>query len=257
MSGSDFVWYELMTSDAKAAKAFYTKVVGWGTEDMPMPGMTYTMLKSGGANAAGLFELTDEMTKMGAQPAWVGYIGVENVDKAAEKVKSLGGAVHRPPSDIPHVGRFAIVADPQGAMFALFQPEDASQEGPAPQEGEAGRTAWNELYTSDWKKGFDFYSAMFGWTKGEAMDMGPQGTYQIFNLGDRMLGGMMNRPAEMPMSAWTYYTNVDGGIEAAAKRVKDGGGKVIVGPMEVPGGQWIVQGIDPQGAHFALIGAKG
>ncbi|HJQ59950.1 MAG TPA: VOC family protein [Vineibacter sp.] len=248
-----FVWYELMSTDTDAAKAFYTKVVGWGTQDMPMPGMTYSMFTAGEAPIGGLMALPDEAKKMGAPPHWIGYVAVADVDASAARAKSLGGAVHVPPTDIPEVGRFAVIADPQSASIALFKGSDPGQ-GP-PDQMAAGRVGWHELAAVDWTKAFDFYSALFGWQKADAIDMGPMGTYQLYASGGEVIGGMFNKPPEMPVPAWSYYFNV-GPINAAVQRVKAAGGKVLNGPMEVPGGAWIIQGADPQGAMFALVGKK-
>ena len=170
-----------------------------------------------------------------------------------DSVAKAGGKVYREPADIPSVGRFSVVADPQGAMFMLFSPQgEAQPKVPPMTEGHVG---WRELYTTDWKSAFDFYSGKFGWQKGEAMDMGPMGVYQLFTVDGEQTGGMMNKPAEIPHAMWLYYFNV-GDIDAAAGRVRDGGGQVLNGPMEVPGGSWIVQCTDPQGAMFALAGRR-
>ena len=249
-----FVWYELMTSDLKAAEAFYRKVVGWTAQDAGIPGPPYTIVSAGAAPVGGLMTIPDEARKMGAGPAWMGYIGVADVDAGAASVKAAGGAIHRAPADIPGVGRFAVVADPQGASFMLFKGSSA-QPPVAAAPGTPGHVGWHELHAGDGAKAFDFYSSQFGWTKAEAMDMGAMGTYHIFATGAEPVGGMMTKMAEQPMPAWVYYFNVDA-IDAAVKRVNDGGGKVVNGPMEVPGGSWIINGVDPQGAMFALVAAK-
>jgi uncharacterized protein len=249
-----FVWYELMTTDMGAAKRFYGKVVGWSTQDMPHPDMTYTLFTVGGSSVAGLMNLPDDAKKMGVPPSWIGYVGVDDVDASAEKAKRLGGSVHVPARDIPTIGRFAVIADPQGAAIALFK--GTNPEPPkSPEPGTPGHTGWHELLTADWEKTFAFYGELFGWQKVEAIDMGPLGKYQIFSAGGPPIGGMFNKPATVPAPFWTYYFNVDA-IEPAAERIKASGGKVINGPMEVPGGQWIVQGTDPQGATFALVGKR-
>ncbi|MBV9996587.1 MAG: VOC family protein [Caulobacteraceae bacterium] len=251
-----FVWYELITTDTAGAKAFYSSVVGWMAEDVPMPGMTYTLMKAKDRQVAGVMLIPAEAKAMGAPPSWTGYVAVDDVDASADQVKRLGGAVHHGPMDIPGVGRFAIAADPQGAVIALFKPlpSDAA-EGPA-DRGTPGHVGWHELFTSDLEAGFAFYREMFGWRKDEAIPMGDMGAYQLFANGDQVLGGMMRRPPQAPVSAWNYYFQV-GDIDAAASRVKAAGGQVLNGPMEVPGGDWVLQGQDPQGAMFALVGRKG
>jgi hypothetical protein len=248
---ASFVWYELMTTDRTAAEAFYGAVVGWEIEACD-GGMPYAIAKAGGRPAAGLMDLPEEARAAGMPPAWVGYVGVADVDAAADEVRQAGGAVHRAPEDIPGIGRFAVVADPQGAMFMLFTPLQAEE--PVPPMS-PGHVSWHELYATDWAAAFDFYAGRFGWTKDQAMDMGPMGTYQLFAAGSLAIGGMMNRPADMPVAAWLFYFGVPA-IDAAVERVKAHGGRILNGPMEVPGGAWIVQALDPQGAMFALVGMR-
>jgi len=248
-----FVWYELMTTDQEAAEAFYRAVVGWKTADAGQPDMRYTILSAGERGVAGLMALPAEACAAGARPGWIGYVGVADVDAAAARLTGAGGLIHRPPADIPNVGRFAVVADPGGAVFALFTPR-ASEQEPAPvAPNTPGHVGWHELYAADGEeKAFAFYAGQFGWTTADKLDMGPTGTYRIFATGGAPLGGMMNKPAEMPGSAWQYYFNV-AGIDAAIERITANDGQVLMGPHEVPGGSWIVQGTDPQGAMFALV----
>jgi predicted enzyme related to lactoylglutathione lyase len=258
-SRSPFIWYELMTTDTAGAKAFYSKVVGWTASSAPPPNDKYTLLTAGAAGqppAAGLMELPEGARTMGTPPGWIGYVLVEDVDAKAEDVKRLGGTVHMPPTNIPGVGRFSVFADPQGAALALFKPDSAPPDMPAPAPGTPGRIGWHELMTTDWQKAIAFYSALFGWTKADAIDMPEIGTYQMFTTGDaNVVGGMFNKPPMVPATFWLYYFNVDN-IDAAVERVKGGGGQIMMGPMEVPGGDWIIQGTDPQGAMFALVGKK-
>jgi predicted enzyme related to lactoylglutathione lyase len=244
-----FVWYELMTSDLPAAQRFYGNVTGWTVEDAGMPGMTYLLARAGGAMVAGLMTQPAEAT--GAVPGWLGYVGVADVDAAAEALAAAGGTVHRPPADIPGVGRFAVVADPQGAVFALF-----GSDAPPPPASPAtpGHVGWHELHARDWAPAFAFYSSLFGWQKATAMDMGPMGTYQLFATGGEPVGGMMT-VADAPAPHWLFYITV-ADIDAATARLTTGGGTVLQGPMEVPGGSWIVQARDPQGAVFAVTGPR-
>jgi len=254
-SPSKFVWYELMTTDGAAAAKFYGDVVGWAAQKSPMPDMDYTLFKAGDAQVAGAFALSKEQRAQGAPAAWVGYIGVGNVDQAAADLKAAGGKVWRGPDDIPNVGRFAMVSDPQGTAFALFQPAHADEMSPA-DVGTPGHAGWHELYAVDGPSAFDFYAKQFGWKQHDVMDMGPAGKYQMFGTGSgEAFGGMMTKPAEMPMPAWAYYFNVPS-IAGAVPKITGGGGAITSGPTEVPGGRWIVQATDPQGAHFALVGAK-
>lgn len=249
-----FVWYELMTTDTRAATAFYTGVVGWQAEDSGQPGMDYTLLKSGGANAAGLMALPREACDAGARPGWIGYVGVDDIDVMLVRLQKAGGSVQRPATPIPGIGQFAVVADPQGAVFCLFQAGGPGPAGPA--ANAPGSIGWHELMAGDGPGAFDFYAGLFGWTRDEAIDMGPMGRYQLFAVDGQVIGGMMTKPAQVPMPFWGYYWRVDG-IGPALDRLKAGGAQVVNGPMEVPGGDWVVQAMDPQGAMFALVGPKG
>jgi len=243
---SQFVWYELLSPNAAAAQAFYTQVIGWRAADAGMPGMRYTLLSVGEAAIAGLMDVPP-----GAHPGWFGYVWVDDVDASAQRLQALGGKLLRPAEDIPGVGRYATVADPHGAVFYLFR--DASGDNPSRlPAGTPGVVSWHELYAGDGDAAFAFYSALFGWTKDTAIDMGPMGTYQLFAAGGNAIGGMMTRPPQVPVPCWQYYIAVDH-IDAAAGRATAAGGQVLMGPHEVPGGSWIVQCLDPQGVPFAMV----
>ena len=250
VSNARFVWYELMTSDVAAAGKFYANVVGWGSRDAGMPD-PYTLMLVGDAQVAGLMGTPAELRAAGRPPAWSGYIAVDDVEATAAHVLEAGGKVLHPGTDIPGIGRFAVVADPQGASFMLFKPL-RNDPPPMPPAGAPGTVGWHELMAGDGKAAFGFYSALFGWTKGEALDMGEMGVYQLFHIDGVPAGGMMTKPADMPAPAWGYYFNVDD-IDAAAARVREQGGEVLMGPHQVPGGSWIVNGRDPQGGMFALL----
>ena len=249
-----FVWYDAMTTDMKAAEPFYRTAVGWEINDSGMPGQTYSILSAGGAMVGGLMPIPDDARAMGVQPAWMGYIGVDDVDDYAKRVKAAGGSIMREPTDIPGVGRFAVAADPHGAGFILFKPNTDQAPTPAA-PGTPGQVGWRELHAGDGPAAFTFYSGLFGWTKDQAMDMGAMGIYQTFKTAGEQGGGMMTKMAQTPQPHWLYYFNVDA-IDAAAKRVTDAGGKVINGPMPVPGDMWIVQALDRQGAMFGLLASK-
>lgn len=248
----NFVWYELMTTDAEAAAAFYRDVIGWSTQDAGMPDISYTILSAGKTSVGGLMRLPPEAAEAGARPGWIGYVGVDDVDAFAARVTQAGGVIHRAPDDIPGVGRFAVVADPQGASFILFRPS-AGEQGESPAPGTPGHTGWHELHAGDRESAFAFYSDLFGWTKAEAVDMGPMGIYQTFATGGAPVGGMMTRTEAAQTPFWLYYFNVDD-IETAVARVKDKGGQVLNGPHQVPGGSWIAHCLDPQRAMFAVVG---
>lgn len=248
-----FVWYELMTTDTKAAEEFYNDVVGWTSEDAGMPGADYTLFKTeGDVRVAGLMTMPEGALKMNAPPAWLGYIGVDDVDASAKQLKELGGTVHREPEDIPNIGRFAIVTDPHGAVFALFKGDG---EMPELAQNANGNVGWHELMAGDLSVEFPFYQKMFGWGKDEAMDMGEMGVYQLFSHNGAQIGGMMTKPAEIPAPYWGYYFNV-AALDAAVERATSRGARVIMGPMEVPGGAWVIGAVDPQGAYFSLVSMK-
>ena len=248
-----FVWYELMTTDTSAAAEFYAPITGWTADDAGMPGMPYTMLNVGDRAIGGMMNRPEGVD---APPHWVGYIYVNDVDSAGAAIVADGGTMHHAPTDIPNVGRFAVVADPQGAAFIIFKPNPEPENPPPPPAPNThGTIGWNELSATDWKPAFDFYAKHFGWTLAETHDMGPMGTYQIFAIQDVPAGGMANKPAFLPYPVWTYYINV-ADIDAACEKVTAGGGKILHGPHQVPGGSWIIGGQDPQGAHFSLVGPK-
>ena len=251
MPASRFVWYELMTADVPAAVAFYEKVVGWSAKDSGMPGMAYTLMMVGDAQVAGVMETPAESKAIGAPSAWSGYLAVDDVDAKAAHVLEARGKVLRPAADIPGVGRFAVVADPQGAAFMLFKPL-RDDPPPMPPAGAPGTTGWHELRATDGPAVFDFYASLFGWTKGEALPMGPLGTYQLFEIDGVPSGAVMTREPDSSTPGWRYYFQV-AATEAAARRVVQLGGKVTMGPHQVPGGNWVLHGLDPQGAVFALM----
>lgn len=249
---SNFIWYELMTSDLAGAEDFYKKAIGWNTETWPGE-MPYVIAKAGETGVAGLMTIPQEAKTMGARPMWLAYIHADDVDKATANVSKAGGKVYREPSDIPEVGRFSVVTDPQGAMFMLMTP-DMKGQPPLP-DGTAGTVGWNELYAVDGPTAFDFYSSQFGWTKGEGMDMGAMGVYQIFEIDGKQRGAVMTKPENVPVPIWQFYFHVDA-LDAALARVNENKGKVVLEPMEVPGGLWIAGCIDPQGALFSLVSVK-
>lgn len=249
MTGS-FAWHELMVPDPEAAASFYAAVIGWGRRDASTTAQPYTILTAGDRPAAGLLPLRPEDVAKGALPGWVGHVLVSDVDATLARAQALGGVVHVPPRDI-ETGRFAVLGDPQGAVFAIFA-------GTMPESqplGTPGHVGWNELAASDWPAAFEFYAALFGWQRAEAVDIGPMGIYQTFGPGGAAIGGMFNKPDFIPRPFWAFYIAVDD-IDLAAARVAEAGGQVVNGPMAVPGEAWVLQGIDPQGAFFALLGTR-
>jgi uncharacterized protein len=243
-----FDWYDLMTGDADAARSFYAAAIGWKTTKWEHA--DYEMWTVDGQSIGGMMSLPEEAKKMGAPPHWLGYIETDDVDATVKRAEQLGGKVHRPGTDIPTVGRFAVLADPQGAAFAVFKPLEPMDDPPL----KAGYFSWHELNTTDYQSAWKFYSELFGWKNTSSMDMGPElGTYWMFGLDTaNSLGGMSNVATQMKAPPhWLYYVTVDD-LDAALERIKQHGGKVLNGPMEVPGGDKIAQCMDPQGGMFAI-----
>jgi hypothetical protein len=253
MAAARFVWHELMTGDVPAAAAFYAGVVGWRAQDSGMPGVDYTLMMVGAAQVAGMMATPAELKAIGRPPTWSGYVAVDDVDAAQARVLQAGGQVLRPAEDIPGIGRFAVVADPQGASFMLFKPLRADPP-PMPPRDAPGTTGWHELHAVDGPAAFDFYATLFDWTKGEALDMGDMGVYQLFEIDGVPSGAVMTRMPDTPMPAWRFHFRVDAAA-AAERRIVELGGTVTMGAHQVPGGTWIVQARDPQGADFAVMAA--
>jgi predicted enzyme related to lactoylglutathione lyase len=252
---AQFVWVDLMTKNMAASAAFYRKIVGWQAADFGQASHPYTVLSINGVGVGGLMPVPDEMK--GCDLLWTGYVGVDDVDAYAKRVEQAGGKILRPAVDLPSVGRFAVVADPHGAIFMLFRPAPGDENPPpSARENEPGRVGWHELHAGNGEEAFRFYSELFGWTQADVFDMGAMGKYIIFAAGGAPIGGMMTKSPEMPGNPqWLYYFNVES-AKAAAERITQAGGKVCMGPHEVPGGQWIVQAQDPQGTLFAVLAPK-
>jgi hypothetical protein len=256
-----YIWYELMTTDTEGAKAFYDAVVGWNFGEGAAEYQGYRMINTAdGGFAGGVLPLTQEMQQHGARPTWLGYIYVADVDQAVASIEQAGGKALMPAMDIPNVGRIAMVTDPQGAPFYVMKPIPPEGRENEPSDvfspDKLGRCAWNELSTSDAAGALDFYTSQFGWEKGDVMHMGDAGDYQFINQGGQMIGAVFPATAgsfkdEHPH--WRYYFRVLS-IAAAKTAAEQAGGTIKVGPMEVPGGDHIIIGTDPQGAEFALVG---
>ena len=261
----DFIWYELMTTDPDSAKTFYDAVVGWKIATHADPGaggMDYRMIErsdsqesADGGNAGGVLKLTDDMLKGGARPCWLGYLSVDDVDKTVDAIVADGGKLQMPATDLP-VGRIAMVTDPQGAPFYIMKPTPPpGKEGLASDvfsPDQLGRVSWNELATRDLEAAKRFYPSHFGWTLGDVMPMGDMGDYQLITHKGVPLGAMMTAaPDNQPR--WRFYFRV-ADVDAAKQAVEANGGTVSHGPQEVPGGDRILIGTDPQGAEFALVG---
>jgi predicted enzyme related to lactoylglutathione lyase len=249
-----FCWVELLTSDVEAAKGFYGKVIGWTSAASGLADRDYHVFSYDGHGAAGLMQLPEPARAMGAPPHWMGFISSDDVDADVEKLVAAGGKSYRPAETLPGIGRFAVVADPFGAPFALWK-DLSGQNHPEFPPMSPGRVGWHELYTEDVEKAFAFYAERFGWTKGDALDIGPMGTYQLFATGGLPVGGVMRRPDPVPRPFWNTYFTVPA-LDAAIARIGQGGGRILNGPNQVPGGAWVVQALDPQGAVFSLVSGQ-
>lgn len=258
-------WYELATStgNLETAEAFYGKILGWQIEDSGMAGFDYHLARSGDDMVAGLMVMPEDVAEM--PPFWMIYFAVDDADRFVADAKKAGASVHRDPADIPETGRFAVLADPQGAAFGILQADMSSMSDADIAKAEAGGGAfdqskpghgnWNELMSTDPAAGFAFYSGLFGWTRGDAIDMGEMGEYQLFRHKDVDIGGMMGL-GDAPVPNWLPYFGVDGRVSDSINAIKTAGGTVHHGPVEVPGDAFIAVAQDPQGAWFAIVGPK-
>ena len=257
----DFIWYELMTPDPEGSKAFYDAVVGWDVSPEGPPEYAgYRMIgRSDGKFAGGVLPLTPEMQQHGARPTWLGYLHVQDVDEKLKAIEAAGGKTQMPATDIPNVGRIAMVTDPQGAPFYIMKPlppqDDPNAKSDVFSVNEAQRVRWNELSTTDQDGAVDFYQRQFGWKQEGAMPMGEMGDYRFIQANGVNIGAIMRKPPQLPVSMWTYYVGVDD-IDRAIAAINNGGGKVLNGPHEIPGGEFALTGLDPQGASFGLVGPR-
>jgi predicted enzyme related to lactoylglutathione lyase len=255
----DFIWYELMTPDPEGAKAFYDALVGWEIGPAVAEYNGYRMIgRSDGKFAGGVLQLNDEMQRHGARPTWLGYILVPDVDRSVAVIEQAGGKALMPATDIPNVGRIAMVADPLGAPFYIMKPlppqGDPNAKSDVFSPSEQQRVGWNELSTSDPAAARRFYGDQFGWTSDEFMPMGEQGEYRFFDHQGQRIGAVAGA-MDGQQPHWRYYFRVPS-IAKAKETAEAKGGKIAMGPMEVPTGDYIIIGIDPQGAEFALVGGK-
>lgn len=263
----DWIWYELMTTDADASAAFYEAILPWKIGNQP----DYREIEATEGGVGGMLQLTPEMQAGGARPAWVGYVLVDDVDKTVASVEQGGGRVYMPARDMPGIGRFAMVADPQGAPFYVMKPTppagdpDKASNAFSYDRPRDGHCAWNELATSDPAAALHFYGQRFGWVKDGEMDMGPMGKYEFLRHAGRapdgsppghgMLGAVLPKMPQMPVSAWTFYFRVPD-IDTAVTQIGASGGTIVQPPTEIPGGDFSMVGVDPQGAAFGLVGSR-
>ena len=255
----DFIWYELMTTDAEGAKSFYDAVVGWNISEGAEEFNGYRMIgRSDGKFAGGVLPLTKEMQQHGARPTWLGYVHVPDVDKAVIDIANAGGRALMPAFDITNVGRIAMVSDPQGAPFYVMKPippaNDPNAKSDVFSPDAQQRVGWNELQTSDVEAARAFYGNQFGWGSDEFMDMGEMGKYRFWDQNGTRIGAVCNgNDGQQPH--WRFYIRVPS-ISAAKQTAEQHGGTVHMGPHQVPTGDWIIVGSDPQGAEFALVGGE-
>ena len=255
-----WIWYDLMTPDPEGAKAFYEAVVGWSmTTGHSAAGSNYGVITApDGAMVGGILRLTPDRTRNGARSCWLGYIAVDDVDTSLKSIAASGGNVLMPARDVEMAGRIAMVADPDGAPCYIMTPTAPPSGGEStafaamPRPGHCG---WNELLADDAPTAIAFYTDQFGWSLPAPMDMGPMGQYQFIAHDEVTVGAIMAKPPQVPVAGWAHYFWVPS-IAAAQAAIGAGGGQVINGPHKVPGDDWIVQGIDPQGAQFALVGGQ-
>lgn len=254
------IWYELITPDPVAAKTFYDAVVGWNIEPQPSGEMDYRMIgRADGGNAGGVMRLTDEMQSHGARPTWLGYVAVDDVDASVASIEQAGGKALMPAFDIPNVGRVAMVTDPQGAPFYVMRATppagDENKVSDVFSVDQPQHVRWNELSTSDPDAAVAFYTHHFGWTQEGDMDMGEMGKYRFIQQSGVGIGAVMPKVPQMPVSMWTYYIGVDD-IDRAIAAIEAGGGTILNGPMDIPGGEFALSALDPQQAAFGLVGPR-
>jgi uncharacterized protein len=250
-----FLWHELLCEDVQKALAFYPAVTGWTTTSMPpAPGAApYDMFMNGASPVAGVMSVPATAESAKPPTAWLSYIGTADVDATFADATSLGATGLMPPTDVPTVGRIAVLADPQGAQFGLFAPASPYDDEAAPKHGEF---SWHELAASDTDAAFGFYERLFGWKKTETMDMGENGKYEMFGRDVFTYGGVYLCPPGKETPRWKSYIQV-ADLDRATEALRANGGTVVMGPHEVPGGDRIVMCTDDQGAEIALHGKAG
>ncbi len=249
-----FCWVDLGTTDAEAAKKFYTALFGWTATDVPAgEAGTYTMLAKGGKQVCALYGVGEAMPRQGVPPYWKSYVSVASADESAQKAGELGGKVVMPPLDVMDAGRMATLQDPTGATLTLWQ---AKQHLGAQLVNEPGSFCWNELYTRDTEAAVKFYTGLFAWTVKKSKS--PTGDeYTEFYNCDRPAGGMLEIKkewGEVPAN-WAIYFAVED-LDGTLEKAKSLGGKVDMPPMEVKDVGRFALLQDPQGGHFLVIQMK-
>lgn len=251
-----FIWYELMTTDAEGAKDFYDAVVGWNIGEAAPEFKGYRMInRSDGGFAGGVLPITPDMAQHGAKPGWLGYVYVADVDQAVASIEAAGGKTWMAAMDIQNVGRVALVSDAPGAPIYVMTPLSRGDEQSDVFSPDAvQRVGWNELQTNDVDAARRFYGDQFGWSTEDFMDMGEMGEYRFIDQNGTRIGALFNSNNGQPPH-WRFYIRVPS-VSAAKTTAEQKGGTIHMGPHQVPTGDWIVIGSDPQGAEFALVGGE-
>lgn len=248
------IWYELQARDADAAQAFYEAVIGW-TIEPPARGapMDYRMIGTGQGHVGGLAGVAEGQGPACVAPGWKIYFGVDDVDAAASEIAAAGGAVHLAPFDLPGVGRMAFAADPQGNVFYVMRGATEGATSTAWSRNGMGKCNWNELVTTDQEAAHAFYARVFGWRYPDRMAMPGMGDYVFIDAGGETIGATMTQVAPDQPAGWQVYFRAPD-IEIAAATVRAHGGTVMMGPMEVPGGDRIIVALDPAGTPVGVVG---
>jgi predicted enzyme related to lactoylglutathione lyase len=242
-----FSWVDLATTDGAAAKAFYGGLFGWDFEDNDVPGGgVYSMAQLDGDNVAAIYDMPPEMRERGVPPNWTNYVTVEDADAAAARARDVGGTVHAEAFDVMEVGRMAIIQDPQGAIFAVWQPKTSIG---ATRVNDVGCLTMNELSTTDLDAAASFYADLFGWQT-DRLDTGGGPPYMSAHNKGTLNAGMTVVQGGAPPH-WKPYFTVESCDETADK-IRSSGGQVVAGPLDIPSGR-IAVAIDPQGAVFSIF----
>jgi uncharacterized protein len=248
------IWYELLTNDATASRAFYERVIGWKyQEPSAQDPMHYYQMDTGDGFVGGMMELDEKMRANGARPTWLFYLNVDDVDATLKQVEAHGGTTTMPAFDLAHVGRIAMIADPQGNPLYVMRPSSHETSSAFDRKG-MGKCNWNELTTSDPAASQEFYERIFGWTYPESMPMPTGGRYALVHAGDIRIAGTMKAAPGAP-SGWQFYFRT-ADIDASVEAVKNAGGKVHAGPMDVPGGDRVILASDLHGVPFGITAAS-
>lgn len=250
------VWFELTAPDAQGAADFYAAVAGWHIARSPMAEHGGYLLAGPDADT-GVAGIMAPPPGAPATAGWTLYLATADVDAAADRVGTLGGRVLFGPMNIPHVGRFALVADPQGVAFSLMAGTgaDGSRAFSQARGDTVGRGVWIELATPDPDGAFAFYGALFGWEKAGAMPMGPMGDYAFIGAGEDRPGAIMSSATTGAPARWNWYVHV-ADIDAAIATATARGGTLIQGPDPIPGGDYSANVRDPHGSQIGLVGPR-